>query len=363
MKTLISFILCVAINAIPKFVFTQPKLAPGFDKEEFIELLKVSSRQGDSLYNPELPAPQKFRMIYRSKEMGFANRWDLWVSPDNIACISLRGTTAQLVSWLDNFYAAMVPARGALAISNDFVFDYQLSTHPNSAVHAGWLISTAFLSRDIEPRLDSLYQKGYKDFYIMGHSQGGAIGYLLTAHLLHKQQQGTIPSDIVFKTYCSAAPKPGNLYFAHDFENMTKNGWALTVINAADWVPQTPFSIQTIDDFTEVNPFTNAKSSFKKQPFFRRIALNYVLNSLDKPTKKANRKFHKFLGKKLERYVRNVLPEFKSPQYVRTNNYVRTGQQIVLYPDDEYNQVFPQDKTAIWTNHLFEPYLYLSDRH
>ena len=52
------------------------KLEPGFDKEEFLELLKVSSRQGDSLYNPNLPAPEKFQKIYRSSEMGLDNRWD-----------------------------------------------------------------------------------------------------------------------------------------------------------------------------------------------------------------------------------------------------------------------------------------------
>jgi predicted esterase len=54
-----------------------------------------------------------------------------------------------------------------------------------------------------------------KESYIMGHSQGGAIAYLLTAHLLSLQKENKIPSEIVFKTYCSAAPKPGNLHFAY----------------------------------------------------------------------------------------------------------------------------------------------------
>lgn len=360
-KSIIPCVLCFFFHLFVVESFAQTtKLKPGFDKEEFLELLKVSSRQGDSLYNPDLPVPEKFQKIYRSPEMGLDNRWDLWVNEDKVACISIRGTTSKQVSWLDNFYAAMVPAKGALKLSNDFVFNYHLSDDHRAAVHTGWLIATAFLSRDILPKIDSLYQSGYKDFYIMGHSQGGAISYLLTALLLKKQKTGGVAAEIRFKTYCSAAPKPGNLYFAYDFENMVKEGWALTVINAADWVPQAPFSIQTAGDFVELSPFANIKTEIRKQPFLKRIVMSKVYNSLDKPTAKANKKFQKYLGKKLEVFIRKVLPEFESPEYINTNNYVRTGKQIVLYPNEEYFKLFPQVKSNIWINHAFEPYLFLT---
>lgn len=360
-KAIISYLICFFFQLMTVYSFAQTtKLKPGFDKEEFLELLKVSSRQADSLYNEDLPAPEKFQKIYRSSEMGLANRWDLWVSDDKIACISIRGTTKNQVSWLDNFYAAMVPARGSLKISNDFVFDYNLSDDNRAAVHIGWLIATASLSRDILPKIDSLYQSGYSDFYIMGHSQGGAISYLLTALLLKEQKAGGIPAEIRFKTYCSAAPKPGNLYFAYDFENMVKEGWALTVVNGADWVPQVPFSIQTVDDFVALSPFSDARGVIRKQPFLKRIVMTKVYNSLDKPTQKANRKFQKYLGKNLEVYIRKVLPEFESPEYVNSNNYVRTGRQIVLYPNAEYLELFPQDKSSVWINHSFEAYLFLT---
>jgi hypothetical protein len=292
--------------------------------------------------------------------MGLDNRWDLWVSEDKVACISIRGTTAKQVSWLDNFYAAMVPASGSLKISNDFVFDYHLSDDPRAAVHTGWLIATAFLSRDIKPKIDSLFQSGYSDFYIMGHSQGGAISYLLTALLLKEQKSGDLSSEIRFKTYCSAAPKPGNLYFAYDFEDMIKGGWALTVANAADWVPQAPFSIQTVGDFVALSPFNNARETIRKQPFFKRIVMAKVYNSLENPTDRANKKFKKYLGTKLEVFIRQVLPEFESPEYVNSNNYVRTGNQIVLYPNEEYYKLFPQEMNSIWINHAFEPYLFLT---
>ena len=55
------------------------------------------------------------------------------------------------------------------------------------------------------------------------------------------------------------------------------------------------------------------------------------------------------------------MPEFEAPPYVDSNNYVRTGEQIVLYPGEDYFQRFPQDKGGIWINHAFEPYLFLTD--
>lgn len=360
-KQIISCVLCFFFQLFVVESFAEAtKLKPGFDKEEFLELLKVSSRQSDSLYNPDLPAPEKFQKIYRSSEMGLDNRWDLWVSEDKFVCISIRGTTSKQVSWLDNFYAAMVPASGSLKLSNDFIFNYHLSDDQRAAVHTGWLIATAYLSRDILPKIDSLYHSGFSDFYIMGHSQGGAISYLLTALLLKEQKTGGVPAKIKFKTYCSAAPKPGNLYFAYDFENMVKEGWAHTVINAADWVPQAPFSIQTVGDFVALSPFSNAREVIRKQPFLKRIIMTKVYNSLQKPSDKANKKFQKYLGKNLEVYIRKVLPEFESPEYVNSNNYVRTGSQIVLYPNKEYFELFPQDKSSIWINHAFEPYLFLT---
>jgi len=357
-------VLLISIGLIPENLFAQQgNILPGFDKAEFLELLKVSSYQGDSLYNPNSPAPVEFRKIYRSQTMGLDNRWDLWLSDKQVAVISIRGTTPALTSWLENFYAAMVPASGQLKLSNDFSFDYHLSDDNKAAVHTGWLIATAFLSRDILPRIDSLEKTGVNQFYIMGHSQGGAIAYLLTAHFLNLQKQNKLSPGHVFKTYCSAAPKPGNLHFAYAYENLTKGGWSFTVVNSADWVPETPFSIQTTMDFNPSNPFVNAKSTIKKAPFFRRLAMNNFYNSLDKPTKKANKRFQKQLGETLGSFIQKSLPEYKIPQYFNSNNYARTGQSIVLYADDEYFNLFPDNPENIWTHHSFEAYMYLTDKY
>jgi predicted lipase len=363
-KSIITYLLFIFFNLFVIDSFGQTtKLKPGFDKEEFLEMLKISSYQGDTLYNPNLPAPQRFNKIFRSKTIGLDNRWDLWISNQSVAVISIRGTTTEQSSWLENFYAAMIPAKGSLKLSNDFSFEYHLCDDDKAAVHTGWLIATAFLSRDIIPKIDSLSKNGINQFYIMGHSQGGAIAYLLTAHFLNLQKQKQLSSNFVFKTYCSAAPKPGNLHFAYAYENMTKGGWSFTVVNSADWVPEAPFSIQTTMDFNPSNPFVNAKSTIKKAPFFKRLALNYFYNSLDKPTKKANKRYQKQLGNTLGGFIKKLLPEYEIPKYYNSSNYARAGQSIVLYADFEYYKLFPVDPSKIWTHHMFEAYQYLTEKY
>jgi hypothetical protein len=48
--------------------------------------------------------------------------------------INLRGTTLNAVGWLENFYAAMVPARGELQVTKEYTFKYDLAANPKAAV-------------------------------------------------------------------------------------------------------------------------------------------------------------------------------------------------------------------------------------
>ena len=178
---------------------------------------------------------------------------------------------------MQNFYAAMVPAKGSLQLGKDIPFNYTLANDPEAAVHVGWLVGMAFLAKEIVPKIETLHQSNTKDFIIMGHSQGGAIAYLLTAYLYQLQQAGQLPKEIRFKTYCSAGPKPGNLPFAYEYESLTQNGWAYNIVNTLDWVPETPISIQTLNDFNSVNPFKNAKKLIKNKNFPKNVALKYAL--------------------------------------------------------------------------------------
>lgn len=339
------------------------QLEPGFSKIEYREMLKMAASVADTPWVIERFIPEHFKLAYRSPVSGLENRWDLWIHKSQaIAAISIRGTTGSSVSWLENFYAAMVPANGSLRLTKTQSFEYQLAINSRAAVHVGWLMGLGYMAEGIQRKIDSCYALGFHDFYLTGHSQGGGISYLLTAYLRMLQKNGQLPEDIRFKTYSSAAPKPGNLYFAYDYELLTAGGWAFNVVNTADWVPETPLSVQTIKDFNKVNPFVNAKNTIKKQPFPKRIMMSYAYGKLNRPTKSAVRNYRKFLGGTAGKLVTKSLNEFQPPDYLNENNYVRTGPTIILYADDHYYDMYPDNPDKVFMHHMAGPYLYLLEK-
>lgn len=354
-------IICVAL--LTTLSLRAQNLKPGFDKEEYRELIYVATKSSEGPEKAKLiPKPKSFHLVYESPSMGLDNQWELWINNQSTAVICTRGTTLAAESWLANLYAAMVSAKGELSLTDSNIFRYDLSNDPKAAVHTGYLISLAFLSQDIVPKIDSIYKTGIKNILIMGHSQGGAISYLLTAYLYSLQKEGRLPSDIRFKTYCSAAPKPGNLYFAYSYEVMTQNGWAYNVVNAADWVPQTPFSVQMLDDLNEVNPLPLIEDLISKQSFIKKLFMKHLLNKLSKPSRNTVKTYQKLLGKEMGKRVNKHLKEFSPPAYYNSNDYVRTGTTIVLKGDAEYFKQFPNDSKDFFIHHSFPPYLYLLER-
>lgn len=343
------------------------KLKPGFDKWECMEMLRIAQLQAldQKKWNEKrpVPLPEKFTFVYRSPLVGLQNMWDLWISKDSIAVISIRGTDIEPnpVSWLVNMYAAMVPAKGELKLDPTFKFNYNLCDDSKAAVHIGFLIATAYLSRDILPKIDSCYKTGVKNFIIAGHSQGGAITYLLTSHLENLKSEHRLPSDIHFKTYASAAPKAGNLYYAYNYETITRN-WAFNTVNTSDWVPEVPLSVQTVNDFTDINPFKGAKEMIKKQTFPNRMVLRHLYNRMRKPSLKAQKNYEKYLGKMVSKLIKKELPAFEPPMYFKSSDYVRIGTTIVLYADEEYKKMFSQNENEVWLNHFIDRYLYLAEK-
>lgn len=360
MKRIILYTLIFFINVQ---VFGQ-NLKPDFSKAEYIELLKLTvltnvndlKNMSDSFQKPE-----KFQMIYRSKVMGLDNRWDLWTSGDSIAAISIRGTTSKPESMLENFFSAMSPAKGELKISDDFTFNYNLSDDSKAGVHSGWLIALALLSQDIRPKLDSLYQKGIKDFYIVGYSQGGSIAYLLTSYFYQLQKNGDLASDIKFKTYCNAAPKPGNLFFAYDYERNTRN-WAYNVVNAVDWVPQSPLSLETPLDMSLSNPFLEPESLFGKQKFPKNILINIAFKKAYNPLYRNQQKTIKTYGRKLMKKLHQYIPELETPKFIKASYYARCGEYLVMYPDTDYFKIFPEKSENVWLHHGPKAYSFLAQR-
>lgn len=352
---LFTFILCAVFN-----LTVAQRLAPGFDINEYLEVLRINGHLygPDERYDVQVDTPEHSEIIYKSQEMGLNNLYEIWIKNGHTAVFCTRGSVDTDLSWLANLYAVMAPAKGSLKIESDFVFDYSLADDPEAAVHVGYLISTAFLSRDMLPRIKELYDKGIKDIIVAGHSQGGGISYLLTAYFHQLQQTGKLPDDLRFKTYCTAAPKPGNLYFAYEYESNT-SGWAYQIVNTKDWVPQTPFTVQKYQDLPSRNPVSPIASTIKKQGLKKRIAFRMLKN----PSEKAVVNYQKILGHHVSKMIKEYLPHFEEPVYFPSNNYVRTGTHIVLKPDDEYLQKYSEEKNDnSMLHHSLVPYYQLSQK-
>ena len=340
-------------------------LKPGFQKQEFIDLLKLSMYQMDTPWvDMEIDLPKGFELAYRSPMMGLENRFDVWINSNKkVAAINVRGSNGTRPSWVENFYSAMIPAKGSLTLNDSTTIPYQLAQNEKAAVHTGWTLGMTSITPLVRKQILENYRNGIHDFYVAGHSQGGAVATLLSAHILQLKQSGYLPQDIRIKTYCSAAPKPGNLFFAMEYEQATQAGWHYNVVNPKDWVPQTPFAVQTIDDFPTTNPFSDAEKSIKNLKFPVDLVVKHVFNQLNKPTQKARKNFEKNLGKRAASIIiKKDLPQYQEPEYFESVNYTRCGQQIILIADEEYLSQFPDTKEDLFTHHRPQAYLYLIEK-
>lgn len=62
--------------------------------------------------------------------------------------------------------------------------------------------------------------------------------------------------------------------------------------------------------------------------------------------------------------VKKQIPNFNTPEYYKSNYYVRTGNEIVLYADEEYFKLYNNDpdNPNIWQHHLPKQYLFLAEK-
>lgn len=336
------------------FTISAQPLHPGFDAKEYDGLLDIIAKSMDTTKGLFISnAGQTFTRVYQSPEVGLKNRWEFYRRSDGVAIIHIRGTINHPTSWLANFYAAMVPAKGRLVLAPKDTFYYQLATRPRASVHVGWLLSMAHLVKDMKVQLPKLINASDKSFIVVGHSQGAGIAALLRAYLRYEQ---LLPKGAQIKTYCSAAPKPGDLFFSHEFDSPETLGWSFRIVNSYDWVPQVPFSNQTIEDFNNLNPFRDVKKSLAKASFLERLYLSYAYQNIHKKTDQAASIFTNYLGNDVFLLVKKALPSFQKPTYSNTNQFYPVGTSLVLTPNESYFKDFPDTSSNIFIHHMIPPY-------
>jgi Lipase (class 3) len=331
------------------------QLQPGFSGNEFRKLFNLTCHQADTPFtNSKIPYPTGYTLAYRSKVAGLDNRWDLWTGKDSIDVISIRGTTATTESWLANLYASMIPATGILQLDSGKTFKYKLATDTNAFVHIGWMIGLSSMAPEIVIKINEEYKKGVRDFYIVGHSQGGAIGFLLTSFLFYERGK-SIPNDIRIKTYSSGVPKPGNIFYGYDFDFITRGGWAFRIVSTVDWVPQVPLTAQTIDDVSKGSPFETVNALHGPARWYAK----HMVRKMNRSAKRARKRFSKFLGRRTGKLVRRRLQGFPKQEYAETMNYAACGSPVILQPDAHYYELFKNDGKSVFKHHGYNAYLYL----
>jgi hypothetical protein len=338
----------------------QSKLKPGFEVDEYLDLLRVSSYHMDSIYPTYvLKVGSNYQRVYRSPVVGLQNRFDVWIKDNSIGIISIRGTVQQNESWIENFYMGMISSQGSIVVDKNHIFNYKVAEDTNAYVHLGWMLGLAHMAPDIVNQINQLHAKGIKDILIFGHSQGGALAFLLRSYLQYLDEK-VLPKDIVYKTYSSAPPKPGNLFYSYDYDFITGGGWGFRVVNPLDWVPESPYTVQTINDANCVSPVRNAKESMNRLGFASRFYLKSIYRKLNRSTRKSLNLYNKYLGHKLYKLLKKNHPEYIEPKYKPSINYNITGTPIILKPTAAYNLKFAHDPKNAFLHHSYRSYLFIT---
>lgn len=324
--------------------------------------LKITAQQTDTVY-AEIPTtpPDDCELIYHSSDIGLSNQWNLWEREDSTLIISIRGSVGTKASWLENFYSGTLKATGAIAKANGETINYKLAESENALVHAGWLIGTVYLAPDICEKIELYYKKGYRNFLMVGHSQGGALCILIRSYL---EYSGTLKEDLLLKTYSSAPPKPGNQAFANNYDYITRGGWGFRVVNELDWVPETPITVQTFDDFNATSPFRNTDELFKELGPMKRMAIRSVYRSMEKELDDAKKQMNKNVSKRAFNYLEEELPGIPEPDIQGPIYYVPCGSPIILPSVEGYSEFLSTlSRKGPFTHHMFHSYWYLMNKH
>src|SRR5690606_17248361 len=211
--------------------------------------------------------------------------------------------------------------------------------------------------RSSDLKFDELYAKGYRDFMISGHSQGGALCYYFSAWLMYKRKQGEF-KGITVKTYASAPPKMGNMYFAYDYDNDHLSMWTFSIVNSADPVPEMPLTTQQLEiDMNEPNPILNLEARFNDLSWLKRWFVKKAFNKMKNSAQKSSEAYQKYLGKYVGDFIHKSLPELQLPNPVKTTYFVRPGVPIVLSANEAYKEKFKD--AALYFDHGIDPYRYL----
>ena len=87
-----------------------------------------------------------------------------------------------------------------------------------------------------------------------------------------------------------------------------------------------------------------------------------MYNQLSKHNVRAVKESQRYLGTVASKMVSKKLKGYKSPEYVESSNYVRTGTAMILKPDAEYYKNFPDNDSTLFVHHGIKAYIFLTNK-
>ncbi len=323
-----------------------------FNREEARDMIALcNSFSFMELYGTDTTIiPKCYIKTYTSEALGMDNIFQIY-KKDNIAVINLRGSTAKKISWMENIYSAMIPAKGVIKIQDE-KFKYIFAKDNLAAVHAGYALAMAFLEKDLLINIKNLNEEGIFDFLITGHSQGGALANMLLAYL-NNLPENKLSSKNSFKCYAFAAPMIGNKAFTEEYnERFCKTNISFNFVNPADLVPALPLSYKESSSFSQgVMSLLFDEASLAEK--FKDGAFLLFDKNLGNTVRR--------LSTSVAKQISNEVGTVTMPPFVEDINYYKLANRIEIF-----KSVYPKilkDSTILQNDSLMATYPRASNGH
>ncbi len=301
------------------------QLPEGFNKEEARDMLAIcNSFTFLDLYNSDTEIlPADYKKTYISGVFGMDNKFQIF-RKGNLAIINFRGSTKNKISWMENIYSSMIPAKGTIKVSGED-FNYCFAKDSNAAVHAGYTLAIAYLANDILLHINLLNQSGIYDIILTGHSQGGSITNLMRIYLEYLPETKLSPLNR-FRSYSFAAPMVGNKEFVAEYNSVIcSNHNSFNIVNPEDPIPKFPLSYQEenllADNIKDL--ILNGESFDLKKKIAESLMLMFEKDIIN---------YMNDFGVSTTKQLSKELGPIEMPQYVQDINYYKLNEEIVINP-------------------------------
>ncbi|MGL1888836.1 MAG: lipase family protein [Reichenbachiella sp.] len=351
MKSSVIRLIAVLVAVILYSSIGQAQITAGFQPEEARDMIALCNGFShlNMLGQDSTIIPGGYQETFVSTVTGLDNVFKVY-QKQGIGVLCFQGSTDSKYSWMENFHSAMVPAVGELMVEKD-TFRYSFSTEKKAAVHSGYILGIALMSKEILSQVERLNNEGVFDILVTGHSQGGSIALLLASYLEISKGK-LIDEKNVIKVYGFANPMIGNSHFVKGFnDQFAKKEMAYSIVNPKDMVPKLPL------EYVEGNPFSkrNRKMIVQNGKINHELLFTTVIvksigsgasYSMRYLTMRADKQISDVVGKvTMTKYARDVnytfvenrimLGPFEYPKVLKDSSILASDSLHILYPKDD----------------------------